>query len=253
MAHQGGLCCGLYRGTIYMRDLGVVNSPLLSIGNAEVTINQTMASSTVPNFQSLGGNACQIDYPESVTMDFVLHCTSPDNLARAFLGEAFQKSGSAVIDESHVVNSDEELIAFENAPDKTSIIVKDELGNPYEVNKDYIVTNAGILTIEGTSIPMGSTIFIDYQYGNNWVVEAQTVAQKTFEVVLDGANYGEDGTRAVVLKAWRVRLAPTDSFTLIATDFANLNISGEILRDDSRPTGSKFFSVEFGSQVESAY
>ena len=72
--------------------------------------------------------------------------------------------------------------------------------------------------------------------------------------MLDGANYGEDGTRAVVLKAWRVRLSPTDSFALISgSEFASIALSGEILRDDSRVSGSKFFNVEFATESESAY
>lgn len=254
MAHQGGLCCGLYRGTFYMRDLSNPNAPLLSVGNAEATITQSMAETTVPNFESLGGNACSVSYPESVGIDMTLHCTSPDNLARAFLGEAIQKEGGSVIGEEHTVNSDEELIALDHVPNKASIIVEDESAAAYTLNTDYVVTNAGIKIIEGTSIPMGSKILVTYSYGKNWIVEAQTTGQKTFEVVLDGANYGEDGTRAVVLRAWRVRLSPTDSFALISgSDFASIALSGEILRDDSKPSGSKFFNAEFGAETESAY
>lgn len=254
MAHQEGLCCGLYRGTFYMRDLSDPNAPLLSVGNAEANITQSMSETTVPNFESLGGNACSVTYPDSVGIDMTLHCTSPDNLARAFLGEAIMKEGGSVIDEEHTVNSVDELVALEHVPDKTTIIVEDEFGATYTVNEDYSVTNAGIKILETTSIPMGSVIKVSYNYGKNWTVEAQTVAQKTFEVVLDGANYGEDGTRAVVLKAWRVRLSPTDNFALISgSDFASIALSGEILRDDSKVSGSKFFKVEFATAAESTY
>lgn len=254
MAHQDGLCCGLYRGTFYMRDLSDPNAPLLSVGNAEATITQSMSETTVPNFESLGGNACSVSYPESVGIDMTLHCTSPDNLARAFLGEAIMKDGGTVNEEEHVVNSIDELVPLDHIPDKASIVVEDELANAYTVNVDYAVTNAGIKIVEGSSIPLGSTIRVSYTYGKNWVVEAQTVGQKTFEVVLDGANYGEDGTRAVVLKAWRVRLSPTDSFALISgSEFASIALSGEILRDDSRVSGSKFFNVEFATESESVY
>jgi|SRR5690554_1738692 len=254
MAHQDGLCCGLYRGTFYMRDLSDPNAPLLSVGNAEATITQSMSETTVPNFESLGGNACSVSYPESVGIDMTLHCTSPDNLARAFLGEAVMKDGGAVNEEEHVVNSIDELVPLDHIPDKASIVVEDESANAYTVNVDYAVTNAGIKIVEGSSILLGSTIRVSYTYGKNWVVEAQTVGQKTFEVVLDGANYGEDGTRAVVLKAWRVRLSPTDSFALISgSEFASIALSGEILRDDSRVSGSKFFNVEFATESESVY
>lgn len=253
MAHSE-LCCGLYRGTFYLRDLSIPNAPLLSVGNAEATINQTMTEITQPNYQSLGGNACKVEYPESVGLDLILHCTSPENLARAFLGTAFQKTGGSVIDEEHTVNAYGELIPFVNVPDKTTIVVADEGASEYEVNVDYTVTNAGILITENSTIPLGSKILISYDFGDNWVVEAQTASQKNFEVVLDGVNVGEEGERAVVLRAWRVKFAPTDSFSLISGQaFASINFNGEILRDESKAVGSKFFKVEFGSESESAY
>ena len=252
MAHSG-LCCGLYRGSIYLRDLSNPNAALLPVGNAEATINQAMTEITTPNFQSLGGNACKVEYPESVTIDLVLHCTSPENLAMAFLGEASQLTAGTVTGEEHTVRSVDELIAFENAPDKTLPIVVSEGVTTFVENKDYVITNAGIKIIAGTTIPMNTAITVDYSYGANWIVEAQTVAQKTFEFVLDGANYGEDGQRAVVLKAWRVKMAPTDSFVVIGSEMASINLSGEILRDESKATGSKFFKAEFGAQATGGY
>ena len=253
MAHQE-LCCGLYRGTFYMRDLSNPNAPLLSVGNAEATINQTMTEISQQNFQSLGGTACKVEYPESVELSMVLHCTSPENLARAFLGNAFKKTAASFVDESHTVYAYEELIPFINVPDKSSIVVTDSLSSEYQVDVDYTITNAGIIITENSNIPLNSEILISYDFGNNWVIEAQTASQKTFEVVLDGVNVGGEGERAVVLKAWKVKFAPTDSFALISGDaFASINFNGEILRDESKTSGSKFFKVEFGAETESAY
>src|SRR5690606_5533711 len=118
-------------------------------------------------------------------------------------------------DEEHTVNAYEELIPFTNVPNKTTIIVTDEVASEYDVNVDYLVTNAGILITENSSIPLNSEILISYDFGDNWVIEAQTASQKNFEVVLDGVNVGEEGERSVVLQAWRVKFAPTDSFALI--------------------------------------
>lgn len=249
---QKGLCCGLYRGTFYMRDLGNPNSALVPVGNAEAEITQSMTEITTPNFQSLGGNSCKVEYPESVGLNMTLHCTKPDNLALAFLGEAIRKE-SGVKTENYTVYDYDSLIAFESVPLKDTIVVTDGV-TPYVVNKDYVVTNAGITIPEASTIPLNSEIEVTYSHGSNWTVEAQTVAQKTFEVVLDGVNVGEDGNRAVVLKAWRVKFAPTDNFSLISgSDFASIQISGEILRDESKQSGSKFFKIEFSGDVESPY
>lgn len=254
MAHSG-LCCGLYRGSFYIKDLSNPNAALLPVGNAEATINQTLTEITQPNFQSLGGSNCKVEYVDSVTLDLTLHCTSPENLAIAFMGESSQLTGAPVTGEEHVVNSIHELIPFEYVPNKSQpIVVTDGSMTTYQENIDYVITNAGIQIIEGSTIPMGSTIEIAYSYGDNWVVNAQTLAQKTFMVVLDGFNVGDSGEKPVVMKAWKVKFAPTESFALISgTDFASLQISGEILRDESKTAGSKFFKVEFGDENTGGY
>lgn len=253
MAHSG-LCCGLYRGSFYLRDLSDPNGALLPVGNAEANITQALTEITQPNFQSLGGNNCAVSFVDSVNLALTLHCTSPENLALAFMGEYGQKEGGTVVSEEHTVNAVHELVPFEHVPSKTQPITVTSGATTYILNTDYIVTNAGIQIIEGTTIPMGSEIQISYSYGENWYVDAQTVAQKTFEVVLDGMNVGEEGSRAAVLKAWRVKFSPTDSFALIAgTEFASIALNGQILRDESKVIGSKFFKVEFGAEISGAY
>lgn len=255
MAHSG-LCCGLYRGRFFMKDLSNPNSALLPVGNAEAVINQELTEINQPNFQSLGGNACSVAFVNSLGLDLTLHCTSPENLAIAFMGESYQKTPANVPAEVHTVRAIEELIPFENVPSKaTPIVVSPEGGgSPFVLNTDYIVTSSGIQIIEGSNIPLNSQISVSYSYGANYVVNAQTVAQKTFLVVLDGVNVGEDGEKPVVLKAWRVKFAPTDTFNLISgEEFALINLAGEILRDDSKAVDSKFFKAEFGIEGSGSY
>ena len=67
MAHEE-LCCGLYRGKFYLQDLSDPSAPLLPVGNAEATISQTLTEITQPNFQSLGGSACKVEFVESVSL-----------------------------------------------------------------------------------------------------------------------------------------------------------------------------------------
>ena len=249
---QSGLCCGLYRGSIYLRDLGNPNGALLPVGNAEATITSETTEVNQPNYQSLGGNACSVSYVESVGIDMTLHCTSPENMAIAFSGSTIQAAAGTATDELHTVNAEGELIALDHAPNKDSIVVT-KASTTYVVNEDYTVTNAGIIILEGTSMVLGDEIEVSYTYASNWVVEALNQGQKTFELVLDGENIGDDGSRAVVLKAWRVKIAPTDSFALIASEFASIAVSGEILKDDSKPTGSKFFRIEYGTTASGTY
>lgn len=246
---DSGLCCGLYRGSIYIKDLSDSNGALLPIGNAEANITQTVTDIAQPNFQSLGGSACKVSYTESVAIELTVHCTKPENLAIAFLGTSTKLNGGAVTDELHAVHAKGELIPFVHPHNGTTpVIVTGPSGTPtFALNTDYIMTKAGIIITEASSIPViGGNIEVSYTYGTNYIVQAQTTSQKEFMLVLDGYNAGEDGDKAIVLKAWKVKLSPTESFALISgQDFASVVLNGEILRDETKLTGSKFFSVEF--------
>lgn len=251
------ICCGLYRGKIYLKDLSNSANPLLPVGNAEFTLNQTLKEITQPNFQSLGGNNCKVSYPEKISLDMVLHCISPENLAMAFMGENSVLTGDDVIDEEHSVNDDNELIPFLHIPDKTKdIIVTNSVGGTtYEVGTDYVLTNVGIQIVEGSNILTdGSLIKVSYTYGNNYRVDSQTVGQKDYLFVFDGANVGESGSRQIYLKAYKVKFDPTDTFAMLSgEEFGSLNLSGEILRDESQTVGSKFFFVEWGEESVGSY
>lgn len=255
MAHSQ-ICCGLFRGRFFLKDLSNPNAALLPVGNAEATINQTLTEITQPNFTSLGGNNCSVSYIDSMSLALTLHCTSPENMAIAFMGTSEQLTSGTVTDELHTVNAIHELIPFENAPNKTQpITVSTEDGaTDYVLNTDYVVTHAGIEIIYGSTIPLGSVISVTYSHGSNWVINTQVAAQKTFLVVLDGVNVGESGESAVVMKAWRVKFAPTDSFALISgTDFASIALTGQILQDQTKVTGSKFMKFEYGDGSTSGY
>lgn len=257
MAHSD-ICCGLYRGTFFLKDLSSADNPLLEVGNAEATISQTLTEIEQESFQTLGGTACKVAFPKSVNLALVLHCMSPENLALAFLGDSSQLAGGQAIKELHPVNSIGELIPFNFVADKDGpIIVSDGATIPviYVAGTDYVVTNAGIQIITGSAIPVdGSDVAVTYYYGKNYIVSAQTVGQKEFLVVLDGVNVGESGQRPVVLKAWKVKFNPTDSFALISgSNFASLNLAGEILLDTTKTTGSKYFKVEWGAKVNGLY
>lgn len=251
------ICCGLYRGKLFIKDLSNANNPLLPVGNAEISITQELTEIEQPSYETLGGTNCKVSYPSSVNLASILHCITPENLAMAFLGTAAQKTGNEIIDEEHPVNGIHELIAFESIPDKNyPIVVTDETGlTTYVQDEDYILTNGGIQIIDGTTIPVdGSTILVSYIHGANYVVDAQTVAQKEYLVVLDGVNVGESGQRPVVLKAWKVKFNPVENFAVISDEeFASLELNGEIIKDSSKSVGSQYFKVEWGVEANGVY
>ena len=183
---DSGLCCGLYRGTIYLKEAGNSSAALLPVGNAEANITQELTEIEQPNYQSLGGQACKVSYVDSVNMELTLHCTKPENLAIAFMGSVSHLTGAAVTNELHPVWAKGELIPFNFVHNGTTApVITGPSGTPvYVAGTDYVVTPAGIIITEASSIPTaGGNIECDYTYGNNWKVDVQTVAQKEYYLV----------------------------------------------------------------------
>lgn len=256
MAHED-ICCGLYRGSLYLQEKGVENAPLLPVGNAEFTITTELTEIEQPNYQSLGGTNCSVSYMEAMNLEMVLHCINTSNLAKAFLGTASKLTPEAVTDEEHVVNAEHELIPFKHVPDKAvAIVVTSEDGlTTYVDGTDYKKTNAGIIILGG-SIPLQSTIKVNYTYGANFRLDAATTSQKEYYAVFDGVNVGEGKETPVVMKFHKVKFAPTDSFAVITTEFASLNLNGKVLKDDSvvgNTNESKFFNAEWGQPSTGVY
>lgn len=253
---EKGLCCGFYRGSIFLRDLSNPRGAPLPIGNAEITLNQSMSTISTPNYESMGGNACELTQVDTIGVSLIVHCTKPTNMAKAFLGSAVEKKQDSVTDEEHTVYQEGQLIALDNVPLPETIVVKDSLGT-FTEGEDYIVTSAGIIISEGSSITPDTVLKISYEYGKNWRVDAQTASQKNFEIVISGNNYGEAGNIPFVFKGHKLKLSPSDTFQLIGgQDFSSINLNGSLLPDDSKATKaelSKFFYIEFGMPKEEIY
>lgn len=247
------ICCSLFRGKVYLQKEGTGN-PLLEVGNVtsfEVTHDLTEVQQE--NYQTLGGNACYLQYINSANLNATLGCLKARNLALALQGNGAYENIAAdsVVDESHTVNAVGELIDFERVPDKgATITVTDDAGVvTYTAGEDYVVRGAGIQILEGSAITPGSDILVSYDYGANSLITALTSGQGTYKVVFDGVNVGEDGQRPVVFKAFRVRFSPTETLSLIGDEFATLEVTAEILADITRSSDtqqSQYYEIEFG-------
>ena len=251
------MCCALYRGSLAFRNRASANKNFIPFGNAEFTLNQEEAEVTQENFESLGGSACKVVYINSVTLDITAHCLKAENIAMAVLGTLSVLTPDTVTDEEHTVHGVDVIIPFENVPDKAqAITVKDEAGTTtYVLGEDYILTNSGIKIIEGTSIAVdGSVIKVGYTYGANVVIDALTMGQQEFEVIFDGVNVGEAGETPVVIRFPKVKVSPAAALPLIAgQEFTSLEMTGEVLRDETITTGSKFYKLTYGEAAGGTY
>lgn len=245
-----GLCCGMYRGEIFLRDLSNPNAGLMPIGNATATLNQSMNHIGTPDYTSLGGEACSIDLIDSITLNLEVHCTKPENLAKAFLGESVQLTNGHA-SESYDVHEEGELIAFNKLPILNTITVKKNNADLTQ-GIDYEAVGSGIKIL--TQDHIGEEIDIEYDYGNNWIIDAHTLTQKSYELVLNGRNVASDKGEAYRVRIWKVKFSPTDSFDLISKDnFAQVNLNGQLSKDDTKIGTSKWFQVEMQQPSDSQY
>lgn len=251
------ICCGIYRGNILVRNRNLQNSFFRSLGNAQLTLNQEQTDIEQESFTTLGGTECKTTYVSSVTLETILTCLSAENLAMAVLGTLSKLTGGTITDEEHEVNSIEAYIPFNQVPDRTqAITVKSEDGSEtFVLGEDYALTNAGIRILENSSIPVdGTVIQVSYSYGTNYVIDALTLSQQDFEVIFDGFNAASADKTPVVIKFYNVRFSPAAAIALIAgQEFANLTLTGEVLKDDTRPSGSEFYTLTIGQPNDGIY
>lgn len=245
------ICCGYFRGKFYMRRYGVQDAVFKEMGNASAfAINHDVTEITQEDFTGLGGNACAISYINSATLAMTLNCLKKDNLAIAFQGTVNNLEAEDSATEEHEVEELGALIPLGFIPKKGTVVVTDGATPTPETfveGEDFIVTSAGIIPLVGGSITTNDTLEVTYTYGIGSVVEGITTGQQVYEILFDGINYGEDGEQEVVLRVWRVKFGPTATFNLLtAGEFASLEVTGQILKDDTKVgTGvSKYYNFE---------
>lgn len=244
------ICCGYFRGKFYMRKYGDSEAVFKEMGNASAfAINHDVTEITQEDFQGLGGNSCAISYINSATLNMTLNCLKKENLALAFQGTVKELTENTATEE-HDVEELGALIPLEFIPKKTTVVVTDGATPTPETfieGEDYIVTSAGIIPLADGDITTSDTLDITYTYGVGNVVEGITTGQQVYEILFDGINYGEDGEQEVVLRVWRVKFGPTATFNLLtAGEFASLEVTGQILKDDTKVGAgvSKYYNFE---------
>ncbi len=85
---------------------------------------------------------------------------------------------------------------------------------------------------------------VDYAHGGYDVVQALTTSAPTLELVFGGLNEADDG-KAVVVEVFKVKMGATSGLNLITTDFAELDVKGEVLADPAKSGAgiSRFFKT----------
>lgn len=178
-----------------------------------------------------GGTRAQVNRIKEVMMEAKLQDLNMVNLARAVYGTASQVLAGTVVAEA-VVGYKGGLIRLAN-PTPTSVIVK-KAAVVVAMAGNYEVRPEGIFILEtAVGINDADALTVDYAYGGYDVVQALTTSAPTLELVFGGLNEADSG-KAVVVEVFRVKMGATSGLNLITTDFAELDVKGEVLADPTK-------------------
>jgi len=113
----------------------------------------------------------------------------------------------------------------------------------YRETTDYEVRTAGIYITEDGLIAAEDSLFVDYTYAAQDVVEAMISAAQEYELLFEGLNEARSG-KASIVRVWRGRFGAAKNISLIGDDYASLELSGSALADTTKPTGqSQYFQA----------
>ena len=222
---KGEWYMGLYAG-----------GPLVSAGNcSQITLGATEEEKKLKDYRSAGGgDANVLKRIESVTLSIVAHDFNASNIATGLFGTASAVAAGAVVDEAQTTPADvssDFLLPTDFAIDTTQTVSI----TGYNVNTDFTVTAAGVLVLASGNIPASTALAISYTKLDVDLVELLVNSGFEYKAVFVGLNEAQSNT-PVIVRPYRFKFGPTESWELIGDDFGSITLSGVLLKDSSITT-----------------
>jgi hypothetical protein len=173
---------------------------------------------------------------------FTMDNLSIDNLALGLYGTSATVNAGTVTDES--IKGWVGKTTPVKFPGISGVVLTNAAGTTtYTLGTHYTVDSAnGTITIPatGSTITDGQSLLIDYTYAAHKKMDAFTSSaapERWFR--FQGLNTA-NGTK-VIVDMFRARIDPLTGYDLINDEIAAVEIKGDLLSDDTKLTGSKFF------------
>lgn len=228
-------------GKVYGRVFGSA-SPLRELGEvSELKISADEEVKQLADHTGGGGNYATARWIKAVTASMTLHDLNLENLKLALRASATTAAQGTVTDEPHTAYVDG-LLRLAH-PQPSAVAITGTGGTPtYTAGTDYEVRPGGIYILDGV-IADGAAVLVSYSYAGHDVVEALTQGATVLELSFEGINRADDD-KPVIVDVYKISLAPVKDLSLIGDDFANLQLDGELLKDNSKGGGkSKYYRV----------
>lgn len=243
---QGTELSYIGKGSFSIRVKGA-SAGLVPIGNVSAAnVRVTEDKKELLDYQSAGGGqANALRRIQTVELGMTLRDFTADNIARALFGSASVVAAATGVTES-VTGYHDALTPLGKAG-VTNLVVKDVTDTTtYVAGTDYDLLRSGLWVYSSGSIGDGDTLHLTYDHPAQNVVEALVNAGLEYEVFLDGLNEAQSG-KAVAIRFHRLRFGPVQDWGLIADDYGEIALTGDLLKDTTITTAglSQYMKVVY--------
>lgn len=236
------------QGTLYVGERDSLGKPngLVSVGNVP-TLEISIDIEKFEHKESESGNrSIDLTLINELNGSFnaVLESISSANLALGFFGTSATITGTTVAAEDITIDTKDVRYPLDNinakaTPTPTCL---DSLAAPLTLDTDFSIDlEHGTVTILGAyagTIP--DTFTFGYDFDDYLQMSAFTETLIERYLRFHGVNTVDSDV--VIVDIFRASLDPAQNFGLINEEIAQLTITGNILRDTLRTSGSEFFS-----------
>lgn len=263
---RGRISLGRYDDCCGIGPDGLDPYPLVFVGNAtSLTVNAEVTTQTVPDYTTCaGGNYCEYSEISDPTIQFDLTCSSPDNLAQAWAGNASIVAASSEVVAS-TIRSFGTLIPFVDAQRRpvqnvnAASVVVTANGVTLVEGLDYEITAHGIYPIEDgpnmpalstvivppATLPAGIPITMQFTHDGYDLVELFTTTGTEVRMFFEGEN-AANNCAPFTGHLYRLKVQPSSGVPLISQEFATWQVTASILKDNCRTgAGSRYGTFGF--------
>lgn len=229
-----GIYSYIGKGKNYIQVVGGTTG-FLSMGNSsKLELSVDEEKKELPDYTTPGGGLDNsVSRIKAVKGSMTLHHLTPANLALVLRGASAAVAAGAVVDEAITARLGA-LVPFAYQPDPAiAPVVTNSAGTTtYVLNTDYTVEPGGIIPLSTGAITAGQALLVDYTKLAGDVVQALTSAGLEYQMFFDGLNEAASG-KPVTARLHRVKFSPTSGLGLLGDDFAGLELTFDLLKDET--------------------
>jgi hypothetical protein len=216
--------------------------PVGNVKDLKITVN----TSTIEHKESHSGQRgidLRLTTETKCALSMTMENFLADNLSLASRGISTKQVGASVVD--HGITCYLGKVVSLPHIKISSVVISDGL-TPLTEGTDYLLnTDAGSIKFSNTitGVVDGDALSVDYTYATQFKVDTLVTGNTDMFMRFEGLNTAE-GNDPVVIEVFKFSIDPFKELALIGDTVQTFVLSGSVLTDTLRSTGSKYFAVQ---------